>query len=95
MEKTLNTTANDAYKSASSTGRSAASDAKSAIMDKTGPAMDYVKENFNAARETAEPYIQDAEALIKRHPFYSLMGAVAVGAVLGAVIARPSSRLTT
>ena len=59
-------------------------------MDKAAPAMDYLKDNFSAVRDTTQPYLQDAEAMIKRHPFYALAGAVAVGAIIGAVIARPS-----
>jgi ElaB/YqjD/DUF883 family membrane-anchored ribosome-binding protein len=80
----------NAASSAANTASNVASDAKNAIMDKAAPAMDYLKENFSAVRDTTQPYIQDAEALIKRHPFYALAGAVAVGAVFGAIIARPS-----
>lgn len=91
MEKNLNTSANESFKSATTGVRSTASDAKSAIMEKAGPAMDYLKENLSTVRDTTQPYIQDAEAMIKRHPFYALLGAVAVGAVFGAIVARPSS----
>jgi len=88
MEKSFN--ANESFSKTASTARSAATDAKSAIMDKAAPAMDYLKDNFEAVRDTTAPYLQDAEAMVKRHPFYALVGAVAVGAIFGAMIARPS-----
>ncbi len=89
MEKNLNT---DTLKSAASNVRSQANEAKRELVDRATPAMDYFRENFEAARDTAAPYIKDAEAMVKRHPFYSLVGAVAIGAIVGAVLARPASR---
>ncbi len=82
MEKTINSTV-DNMKSAASGVRSQINDAKSS-------AVDYLKDNFAAVRDTTEPYLEDAEAMVKRHPFYALAGAIAVGAIFGAILARPS-----
>jgi ElaB/YqjD/DUF883 family membrane-anchored ribosome-binding protein len=82
MEKTINSTV-DNMKSTATGVRSQINDAKSS-------AVDYLKDNYASVRDTAEPYLEDAEALVKRHPFYALAGAIAVGAIFGAFFARPS-----
>jgi ElaB/YqjD/DUF883 family membrane-anchored ribosome-binding protein len=64
---------------------------KSAIVDQAGPAMSYLKDGFSTISDRSQVYVKDAGALIRKYPFYSLLGAVAVGAFLGMAI-RPSSK---
>ena len=67
------------------------SDVRSTIADKAAPAMDYLKNNFSTVRDSSQVYIDDAEALIKRHPFYTVLGAAAIGAVVGMFMSRSAS----
>jgi len=64
---------------------------KSAIVDQAGPAMSYLKDGFSTISDRSQVYVKDAGALIRKYPFYSLLGAVAVGAFIGMAI-RPSSK---
>jgi len=64
---------------------------KSAIIDQAGPAMSYLKDGFSTISDRSQVYLKDAGALIRKYPFYSLLGAVAVGAFIVMAI-RPSSK---
>jgi ElaB/YqjD/DUF883 family membrane-anchored ribosome-binding protein len=90
MEKTMNNMS-DSMKSTSKQAANMASEARGALMDKAAPAMDYLKENFEAVRNQTEPYLTDARATIKRFPFYTVAGAVAVGTLFGILIGRSRS----
>lgn len=67
-------------------------DLKDRIADRTAPAVDYLKTNFSSVGERAQDYIQSTGSLVRRYPFYSLIGAVAIGTFVGMAIARPSSK---
>lgn len=68
------------------------SDVRNTIADKAAPAMDYMRSNFSNISDKSQDYIQNAGSLIRQYPFYSLLGAVALGAVVGMAIARPSMK---
>ena len=97
MEKTVNSSAKESFKNApnmksgiaASVG-SSVEDMKDSVVEKAGPAVDYIKDNFRMVQETTRPYIDDAEALIKKHPFYAILGAAAVGTMVGMILSRPA-----
>ncbi len=65
---------------------------KDKIVQQAGPAVDYLKSNLSNVSERSQVYIQDASSLIRRYPFYSVLGAVAIGAFVGMSISRSSDR---
>jgi len=75
----------------SSSVSSAIGTARGAIADKAAPAMDYLKNNFSSVRDSSQVYLDDAEALIKRYPIYTVLGAAAIGAVVGMLMSRSGS----
>jgi ElaB/YqjD/DUF883 family membrane-anchored ribosome-binding protein len=63
----------------SSTGREAADKAKSVISDLSNKSSLGVDEIQSRARE----YVESGENLVRQHPFYAVLGAAAVGVVVG------------
>lgn len=67
------------------------SDVKNRIVNQAGPAVDYLKNNFSGVGTKAQGYTQNVGSMVRQYPFYSLLGAVAIGAFIGMAIAKPSS----
>lgn len=67
-----------------------AANLRETIADKAGPAMDYLRDNFSNVGGRTQDILQSTEKLIRQYPVYSMVGAVAVGIILGAAITKPA-----
>ncbi|MEZ0392086.1 MAG: hypothetical protein ACAH59_07730 [Pseudobdellovibrionaceae bacterium] len=67
---------------------------KSKIADQAGPAVEKFQTTFRDVQETAQPYLENAQSYFRRYPLYSVLGAAAIGAVIGMIVARPTNRVS-
>jgi ElaB/YqjD/DUF883 family membrane-anchored ribosome-binding protein len=82
----------DTFKNTPHVGSQMGSDVKSTVMEQAKPAVDFLKQNFSTVQDSAREYFDASSGVIKRNPFYAMLGAAAIGVGLGMWISsRPSS----
>jgi ElaB/YqjD/DUF883 family membrane-anchored ribosome-binding protein len=97
------TTKQESYKSSAAlTGAEKASELNSApTAPRTGsasestrtgshanPTVEYIKSNLSALSSKTKHYAEDAGSFVRRYPVYSVLGAAALGTLLGMAISR-------
>ena len=91
MDQTMDRNLNKANDKMNTVGR----DVKNAISDTTNRLSesaknieipDSVSEQFRVLREQSQIVLERTEAMVKKHPFYSVLGAAAVGAIVASLI---------
>jgi ElaB/YqjD/DUF883 family membrane-anchored ribosome-binding protein len=70
------------------------SDAKNAITDAAGKVEvpEVITDQLKALREQSQMVLDRTEDLVKSHPFYSILGAAAVGALVASMMSNKFSR---
>lgn len=63
-------------------------DIKEDIMKSATEGTEAVRQMLHQTRASVSHAMEASEEVVRKHPFYSIAGAVAAGAVLGALIAR-------
>lgn len=63
-------------------------DIKEDIMKSATEGTEAVRQMLHQTRASVSNAMEVSEEVVRKHPFYSIAGAVAAGAVLGALIAR-------
>lgn len=86
MEQSLNKTAEKASQHANSMGR----EARSMASDVASRVEEYIpaglEKKIDALRESTQMVLDRTEDLVKKHPFYSVLGAAAVGAIVASLL---------
>lgn len=95
MEKTVNGAAKEAtkeYKHAKDLVQSTTQTVASEAQDLMSTSAEYLQETLTDIRATAKRAVEASEDVIKKNPFTTILGAAAVGAVVGVILSRSSRR---
>lgn len=66
---------------------------KNRITQQAGPAMESLRSGLRGFQDTSRPYVENASTYVRQYPLAAVFGGIAVGALLGMWIARPSNRV--
>jgi ElaB/YqjD/DUF883 family membrane-anchored ribosome-binding protein len=90
FEQKLDSSASDI----SSSAQGMMSGAKQKVSDFAKGIQDRIPDNWNVdnVKQSVQPALTSTESMIRQYPWYSLLGAVAVGAILGAMLAPKGSK---
>ena len=60
------------------------------LSQKAAPAINYLRDQLPNLKNRTQDYLDSAGTFVRQYPVYSVVGAVAIGFIVGSAIARPS-----